>query len=49
MDRLAPSVLLANHVAEDASEQANVVDQRAVFLGGVVGGGDSDHGCNLVT
>ena len=52
--------LLADHVAEDAAEQANVVDQRPVLLGGVAAGAaagckgfGAGHGyldcCNLVT
>src|SRR4030095_3174150 len=38
--------LLADHVAEDASEQADVVDQRPVLLGGVfrLRSGRAGHG-----
>ena len=49
------ALLLADHVAEDAAEQPDVVDQRLVLLGGIARRGSlgTGHGylesCNLVT
>ena len=38
------ALLLADHVAEDSAQQADVVDQGTVLLGGIVGRIHSGHG-----
>ena len=38
------ALLLADHIAEDAAEQADVFDQRAVLVGGSGGNGFLGHG-----
>ena len=45
-----PALLLADHVAEDAAEQPDVLHEGAVLLGGIVDG-VAGHGgaCNFVT